>query len=73
MSSSLWAIANPTGAMMGSTMFGGTLGSPPPVMWTKSFGEMVQKIDEKLKVSLTLVFHWLSRPWRYRLTRVSLV
>ncbi|PPQ65308.1 hypothetical protein CVT24_011435 [Panaeolus cyanescens] len=49
LSSSLWAIANPSAALMGSATFGGTLGSPPPAVWNKALGEMVQKIDEKLK------------------------
>ncbi|KAF9466276.1 hypothetical protein BDZ94DRAFT_208396 [Collybia nuda] len=48
MSSSLWGIANPSGGGSGSVMYGGALGSPPAA-WTASLGEMVVKIDGKLK------------------------
>jgi hypothetical protein len=50
--SSLWGIAHAnTAAGAGSTMFGGSLGSPPP-SWTSSFGEMVLKVDGKFKVGI---------------------
>jgi hypothetical protein len=54
MSSSLYGIANPSGAgstLGGSVMYGGALGSPPAT-WTTSLGEMVLKIDGKFKVCL---------------------
>jgi hypothetical protein len=51
MSSSLWGIANPGSGPVGSVMYGGAMGSPPPV-WTPALGEMVLKIDGKIKVSV---------------------
>ena len=56
MSGSLWGIANAsvtTGAGGGSNgpfMHGSALASPPASGWTSGFGEMVLKIDGKLKV-----------------------
>lgn len=49
---SLWGIANATlGSAGGSNlMYGGALGSPPP-SWTPALGEMILKVDGKLKVS----------------------
>lgn len=47
MSSSLWNLANPGGGA--GIMYGGALGSPPAA-WSPSLGEMVLKIDGKIKV-----------------------
>lgn len=53
---SLWSIANASlnasgiAGPPGSTMFGNALGSPPLSNWTPSLGDMVLKIDGKLKV-----------------------
>ncbi|KDR81854.1 hypothetical protein GALMADRAFT_221725 [Galerina marginata CBS 339.88] len=46
MSGSLWSIANATSGSSGS-MMGGS--SPPFINWTNSLGDMVLKIDGKLK------------------------
>jgi hypothetical protein len=51
MSNSLWGIANPGAGSVGSVMYGGAMGSPPPA-WTPALGEMVLKIDGKFKVSV---------------------
>jgi hypothetical protein len=48
-SSSLWGIAN--ASLTSGPAFGGGLSSPPATNWTPSLGEMVLKIDSKLKVS----------------------
>ena len=50
MSGSLWGIANAGNSSSGSQMIGGVLSSPPIVGWNNSLGEMVLKIDSKLKV-----------------------
>lgn len=55
MSSSLWSIANPGAGSVSSAMYGGALGSPPPV-WTPALGEMVLKIDGKFKVCVLYFF-----------------
>ncbi|TFK43018.1 hypothetical protein BDQ12DRAFT_677193 [Crucibulum laeve] len=56
MNGSLWGIANAgmgagagVGGAAGSFMYGGALGSPPPTSWTSSLGDMVIKVDGKLK------------------------
>ncbi|KAF8229503.1 hypothetical protein L208DRAFT_1286159 [Tricholoma matsutake] len=54
MSSSLWSIANPGAGSVSSAMYGGALGSPPPV-WTPALGEMVLKIDGKFKKITSLL------------------
>lgn len=53
LSGSLWSIANPTAPGVGGTagaLYGGALGSPPVMVWAASLGDMVLKIDGKLKV-----------------------
>jgi hypothetical protein len=50
MSGSLWGIANGGMSASGSFMVGGTLSSPPATGWTSSLGDMVMRIDTKLKV-----------------------
>jgi len=58
MSSSLWSIVNPgagpVGSLMYGSIYGGGMGSPPPV-WTPALGEMVLKIDGKFKVRMCFV------------------
>lgn len=55
MSGSLWGIANGATSTAGSFMVGGTLGSPPASGWTSSLGDMVVRIDTKLKVRTNLM------------------
>lgn len=56
MSGSLWGIANASvgsgagGGPNGPFMYGNALSSPPASGWTAGLGEMVLKIDGKLKV-----------------------
>ncbi|KAF4614670.1 hypothetical protein D9613_003218 [Agrocybe pediades] len=49
MSGSLWGIAHAGSNSSGSQMVGGVLSSPPIVGWNNTLGEMVLKIDNKLK------------------------
>jgi len=50
MSGSLWSIAHATSGSSGSMAPGGTLSGPLAAIWMNSYGEMVLKIDSKLKV-----------------------
>ncbi|PPR03953.1 hypothetical protein CVT26_001158 [Gymnopilus dilepis] len=52
---SLWGIANPSSNSSGSFMMGGGLASPPAVNWVSSWGEMVLKIDTKLKKTISVL------------------
>lgn len=56
MSGSLWGIAHATSSSAGA-MSVGTLSNPPAATWTSSFGEMILKIDGKLKVCISFVLH----------------
>jgi hypothetical protein len=51
-SGSLWSIAHATSGSSGSMAPGGTLSGPQAAIWTNSYGEMVLKIDGKLKVCI---------------------
>jgi hypothetical protein len=64
MSGSLWSIAHATSGSSGSMAPGGTLSGPLAAIWMNSYGEMVLKIDGKLKVCIFFsspgrLQHWL--------------
>ncbi|KAF8911184.1 hypothetical protein CPB84DRAFT_1922512 [Gymnopilus junonius] len=55
MSGSLWDIANPSSNPSGSFMMGGGLSSPPAISWVSSWGDMVLKIDGKLRKTISVL------------------